>query len=84
MNMKTVWMSSIPLIAVLCVVALGFTLVYVMNAEALDCNYLADKCNDYTKRAGEVCEEYGSGSDECIDAQREAGGACGDYYQQCP
>ena len=84
MNMKTVWMSSIPLIAVLCVVALGFTLVYVMNAEALDCSYLLEKCNNAKRFAGEMCEEYGSGSSECIDAQSEAGRACGDYYQQCP
>lgn len=84
MNTKTLWMSSIPLVVVLCVVALGFTLVYVLDAEALDCDYLRDKCNDYTQRAGEVCEEYGSGSEECIDAQTEAGRACGDAYQQCP
>ena len=83
MNMKTVWMSSIPLIAVLCVVALGFTLVYVMNAEALDCSYLLEKCNNAQDFAREACEDYGSASEECYDAQSEAGDACWEHADQC-
>ena len=83
MNMKTVWMSSIPLIAVLCVVALGFTLVYVMNAEALECSYLSEKCDNAQDFAREACEDYGSASEECYDAQSEAGDACWEHADQC-
>lgn len=83
MNTKTLWMSSIPLVVVLCVIALGFTLVYVLDAEALDCDYLAEKCNDRTAFAAATCKSYGSSSEECLDAQADAGDACWEYADQC-
>ena len=77
--MRKFWMNSIPLIAVLLVMAFGFTLV----SHAANCDALKKACDDATQAAQSICNALGNGSPQCIDAQRLAGEVCYEYYNQC-
>ena len=74
--MKKFWMNSLPLLAVLFVLTIGFTMFNNSDASPSDTN---DPCADlweiYRQEANYVsvtCKKYGNGSNWCKDARKDA------------
>ena len=78
--MKKFWMNSLPILAVLFVLAVGFTMFNNLDASPSDDNDLcADLwaiCSQESNYASVTCDTYGSDSNWCKDAKKDAKKAC--------
>lgn len=74
--MKKFWMNSLPLLAVLFVLTMGFTMFNNLDASPSDTNDLcADLWEIYRQEADyaiATCEKYGNDSNWCRDARKDA------------
>lgn len=78
--MKTILKKSFPALALLLVLAFGFTMIAIANP----CSYLKAVAEEAQKYADTACNEYGSGSNECNWAQSDAWACWDAFYNQCP
>ncbi len=85
--MKKFWMNSLPLLAVLFVLTIGFTMFNNLDASPSDrnnlCADLAEICRQEANYATATCEKYGSDSNWCKDAWKDANKACNAAMNEC-
>lgn len=78
--MKKFWMNSLPILAVLFVLTVGFTMFNDLGASPSDhndpCPDLWEICFQESNYASATCERYGSDSNWCKDAKKDADKAC--------
>ncbi|RKU12958.1 hypothetical protein C6503_16580 [Candidatus Poribacteria bacterium] len=78
--MKKFWMNSLPLLAVLFVLTIGFTMFNNLEASPSDtndpCPDLREICRQEANYAVVTCKKYGNDSNWCKDARRDANKAC--------
>lgn len=78
--MKKFWINSLPLLAVLFVLTIGFTMFNNLDASPSDtndpCPDLWEICRQEVNYAAVTCEKYGSDSNWCEDARKDATKAC--------
>ena len=74
--MKRFWMNSLPLLAVLFVLTIGFTMFNNLDASPSDtnddCADLWEICRQEASYAIDTCKKYGSDSNWCKDARKDA------------
>ena len=85
--MKKFWMNSLPLLAVLFVLTIGFTMFNNLDASPSDrndpCADLLEICFQEANYASVTCEKYGSDSNWCKDARNDADKACIAAMNEC-
>ena len=85
--MKKFWMNSLPLLAVLFVLTIGFTMFNNLDASPSDrndpCVDLEEICRQEANYAIVTCEKYGSDSNWCKDAKKDATKACEAAMDAC-
>ncbi len=78
--MKKFWMNSLPILGVLFVLTVGFTVFNDLGASPSDhndpCPDLWEICAQEVNYASETCGKYGSDSNWCKDARWDANAAC--------
>ena len=85
--MKKFWMNSLPLLAVLFVLTIGFTMFNNLDASPSDtndpCADLWEICRQEANYATATCKKYGSDSNWCKDARKDANKACNAALNGC-
>ena len=85
--MKRFWMNSLPLLAVLFVLTIGFTMFNNLDASPSDtndpCVDLEEICLQEANYAKATCKKYGSDSNWCKDAIKDATKACRAVMDAC-
>lgn len=85
--MKKFWMNSLPILVVLFVLTIGFTMFNNLEASPSDtndpCADLLEICRQETNYAIVTCKKYGSDSNWCKDAWKDAIKACNAAMNAC-
>ena len=85
--MKKFWMNSLPLLAVLFVITIGFTMFNNLDASPSDtndpCPDLSEICRQEVNYVIVVCKKYGGDSNWCKDARKDADKACNAAMDAC-
>lgn len=85
--MKKFWMNSLPLLVVLFVLTIGFTMFNNLDASPSDtndpCADLSEICRQEANYMSVTCEKYGSDSNWCKDAVKDATKACEAAMDAC-
>ena len=85
--MKKFWINSLPLLAVLFVLTIGFTMFNDLNASPSDtndpCPDLVEICFQEANYATVTCRKYGNDSNWCKDARKDANKACNAAMNNC-
>ena len=85
--MKKFWMNSLPLLAVLFVLTIGFTMFNNLDASPSDTNDLCadlwEICRQEANYVAVTCKKYGSDSNWCKDAKKDAIKACNAAMDAC-